>query len=160
MGWLFHKIAQRGKQNDFWPSLWPLMIAQINPLGNLRISHPEISHLPHQSNQNEMMPKSSDLSLKITSLSPSQKCHTSHQHSNKNLYFIKYQLIFSQLSSFVNQTSKWLLETSVWVGGLVGARFSANPRFTSEWRKYMTCTLAKGPYVFGRGPLQRKSESG
>ena len=108
MGWLFHKIAQRGKQNDFWPSLWPLMIAQINPLGNLRISHPEISHLPHQSNQNEMMPKSSDLSLKITSLSPSQKCHTSHQHStNKiniflifNWYSINCQLLsmFSKYS--------------------------------------------------------------
>ena len=105
---LFREIAQRGKHKDLRPFLWPLITEQINPMRNLKINHFKISYLPHQSNQNEMMPKSSDLSLKITSLSPSQKCHTSHQHStNKiniflifNWYSINCQLLsmFSKYS--------------------------------------------------------------
>ena len=40
------------------------------------------------------------------------------------------------------------------VSGWVGTRFSANPRFAVEGRKYSTCTLAEGPSVyFGRGPV-------
>ena len=52
------------------------------------------------------------------------------------------------------QTSKGLLETSVFVGRWVGTRFSANPQIAPIGRKYATCILAEGPYVyFGRRPL-------